>query len=422
MLALLLAALRYAVSEDKIKELGRVDTTYETAEDLRAHLSLVAWISAIPLLLLATVPALASVQVSFVTPCIVGLFVLTWLSIPLITNYLTTQFPRFGRELNSNALAFLAGLKNISGKGVIFFICVLPEVLLHESTVPDFMGRYSKGYFLFLVAYVSYAVFFLALFLFSNLSEKNIIGIKNQLSNLLLSIDLTAGAVRGLVILLVLVGSVGCLLSGAWRFLNVIDDRGIANVGHAYGLAAIGALTIVAAVTKLITGSFFYVGRLRLSSVLLAGALMFLIHWVTVHYMIRLGPQHIELWKSITPTVLPKMLSWSCVAIAIFFTLNLILWPESKGQFKVLTNSLRNFGVLTMCGVCAYAIVFVFAPGYFVSAYLYRWAFVPSFLLIFAFAIAGYTYLMMACALISGEEEIGSKPSPVATNISHRSV
>jgi hypothetical protein len=267
------------------------------------------------------------------------------------------------------------------------------------------MGRYSTGYFLFVAIYAGYFIAALLIYLGADMKATMIGKIQNAISALVTSRSVNVigiySVLRTWVIGLMLVSCTVYFLASSWKFITAIYGRGHDHLSMIYGLAVLGTLLIVAGITKSVTGRFIDVGRLRTSSVVLAGGFLLLLGKAIGLYAARIGPVEMETWSNITPVGFPNIVSWFLVMPAIFVALEMILRPDYTGRMRALESDLRNVGILMVSGVCAYAVVLIFAPGYIFSAYLARWAIFPSFLFILAFAIAAYVYFMVARSSIS---------------------
>ena len=399
--ALLFAIINYAHFKKRNQlEGGIANRNVENNGELRARLSIAAWIATTPLFLVAFVPAFILGRFSFTTLYIGFMASLMALFAPVFARYLQGELRRFKHEYDLNPVGLNAALRNVSGKATLIFLLILPSVILHKSSDPAVLGRYSAGYFLFVATYVSYAMAALLVYFCVNTKQ----GIRDRIQNAIELLLKSMGAntrdiysvFRVWIIGLVLVSSTVYFLIGAWKFLTAIKNGAHIHSGALYGFAVLGALLIVFGITKSTTGRFMDVGRFRTLGVFLAGGFLLFFGRAIGVYVAHLGPVEIETWRNITPAGFPNIFSWILIMPAVYIALDLILRSDYFDRIKIFESGLRNIGILMVCGVGAYAVVLIFAPGYIFSAYLARWAIFPSFLFILAFAIAVHVYFIAA--------------------------
>lgn len=403
---LMFAILNYAHFRKRNQlEGGIANDNEENTDELRARLSIAAWIAAVPLFLVTFVPAFISGRFSFATLYTGFIVFMTVLLAPAVARYLKIQLKHFKHEYDLNPVGLIAALRNVSGKAILIFLLVLPSVILHKSGELTVSGRYSVGYFLFMATYTGYAMSALLVYLCASMKGRTSDRIKNAITSLLHSMRANTCeiylALRIWVIGFILVSCTVYFLVSSWKFITAINVGAHINFGVIYGLAVLGSLLIVAGITKSTTGSFMDVGRLRTLSVFLAGGFLLFFGRAIGLYVIHLGHVEIETWRNITPSDFPKIFTWILVMPAVYVALDLILRSDYFDQTKRMGSGFRNLGILMVCGVCAYVVVLIFAPGYIFSAYLARWAIFPSFLFILAFAIATHVYFIVARAAIT---------------------
>jgi len=367
-----------------------------------------AWLIASPLIAMTLVLAVVSGRSSFASVYVGCLLAFGAMLAPRGLKFLRATALLLNEHLRKEPNEVLSVARSVIGRALLLMLLALPGALLHRSDNLTVLGRYSVGHFMVLTGYLLYAVLLSVAYAATFFAGPWMTGGPSWYSVTLARAARVVwnnilGPTKAFVLGILLVGSGTRLLAGAWEFMSAgqpgTSQSGVVVVRLASVIVAV-LVTLLA--TKRVTGSVLGFAKLKTLNVFVVSAFALEMHGISARHAELFGSGAVELWGLMANGGLPLWVCWGLVALSLWLMLEIGLDGFVLQEPGGTRHALRRIGMLLLCGVGAYMLVLVFAPGYVISAYLLRWAFFPAFLLILAFAMVCYTLLQVGRALAFG--------------------
>ena len=356
-----------------------------------------AWLVASSLIAGTLVLAVVSGRSSFASVYLGCLLAFGAMLAPRGLKFLRATALAFKDDLRTDRREVLSLARSVSGRSLLFMMLASPGVWVHQFDNPTVLGRYSVGHFIVLTGYLLYGMLLGLVYASTFFAEQWMTGGPSRYAVTLARTarvirDSILGPTKAFVLGILLVGSGACLLAGAWGLITA-GQAGTSRSGLvAVRLASVIVAVLVALlVTKRVTGSALGFAKLKALKVFVVSVLALAMYGMSARHAELLGSEAVEFWGVIANGGLPSLVCWGLVALSLWLMLEIGMDGSVLREPGGAPHALRKVGVLLVCGVGAYMLVLMFAPGYVISAYLWRWAFFPAFLLILALAMVCYT-------------------------------